>query len=178
MVGDFEFLGFTETLIRVLSAAACGFLLGWERESQDKPAGLRTMMLVAVGSAVATMTALNLFHDVINHSPNDRTLNADPIRIVSGVIGGLGFLGAGAIIQSRGRVHGMTTAATIWMVGGIGVTCGMAYYQMAITSTAAAVFILVLLGRFERSRLAPKSLRKEKEKMEIVSSDDQTRAGE
>src|SRR5690606_12613597 len=108
-----------DIILRILAAAACGAILGWDREASDKPAGLRTNMLVAIGSAAAALAALDLFTEISLQS--EGKVPTDPIRIISGVIGGLGFLGAGAIIQSQGRVRGMTTAAAIWVVGGIGV---------------------------------------------------------
>lgn len=117
-------------------------------------------MLISIGAAVVTLTALKLSHDVAQESADHGF--ADPVRIISGVIGGLGFLGAGAIIQARGHVHGMTTAATIWVVGGIGVACGLAYYGIAITSALTSLLVLQPLRRFEHSKIAPEeSVRKE-----------------
>ncbi|MGH9340772.1 MAG: MgtC/SapB family protein [Acidobacteriota bacterium] len=74
----------------------------------------------------------------------------DPLRVIEGVIGGIGFLGAGSIIQSRGSVEGITTAATIWIVGAIGVACGMGYYIIAILTVSLAWLILTVLVRLER----------------------------
>ncbi|TWT88457.1 putative Mg(2+) transport ATPase [Pseudobythopirellula maris] len=148
-----------DTLLRLLAATACGGVLGWERQARDKSAGLRTNILVAVGAATAAVTAMHLREQIL--APGEAVVSADPIRIVSGVIGGLGFLGAGAILQSRGEVHGMTTAATIWVVGGIGVACGLGDYATAGIATGVAFLALWLLGRLQHSSLAPSSLQKD-----------------
>ena len=153
-----------EIIPRILSAAVCGGVLGWERETQNKPAGLRTNMLVAIGAATATLAALDLFAEITSNG--ERSMPADPIRIVSGVIGGLGFLGAGAIIQSRGHVQGMTTAAAIWVVGGIGVACGIGNYKLAFTAVIVTFLVLFALGKLEGSELAPESLQKEDDETE------------
>jgi putative Mg2+ transporter-C (MgtC) family protein len=105
-----------DMVLRLLAACAGGMAIGWERESKNKPAGLRTNILVAVGSAGFTLVSWNLTAH-LNAGAND--LRVDPLRLVQGIIGGIGFLGAGAIIQSHGTVRGMTTAAGIWVVGGI-----------------------------------------------------------
>ena len=149
-----------DSVARLGVALLCGAVLGWEREARDKPAGLRTTMLVALGSATAAVAAIRLHADV---SANGAWGVADPIRIVSGIIGGIGFLGAGAIIQARGNVHGMTTAATVWVIGGVGVASGLGYYGLALSSTAMAFVVLWGIGRFEHSDMAPESVRKEED---------------
>ncbi len=152
-----------DVVIRILSAALCGGLLGWEREVSDKPAGLRTNMLVAIGASTAALAALQLYHAIADTYPG-KVVSADPVRIVSGVIGGLGFLGAGAIIQSQGQVQGMTTAATIWVVGGIGVACGLGNYLLAVTTVIVTFLVLYVIGKFEVSSLAPEPLQKNNRK--------------
>ncbi len=139
-----------EILARLAIAVLCGGILGWEREWQSKPAGLRTHMLVALGSAgftVATLTLATTFE-------RDGEYQIDPLRVIEGVIGGIGFLGAGSIIQSQGSVKGITTAATIWVVGAIGVGCGIGALKVAGIITAFAIAILTPLGYLE-NRLAP-----------------------
>lgn len=152
---------FVEIVPRILSAAVCGGILGWERESHKKPAGLRTNMLVAIGAATATLAALDLFAEITGNG--ERSMPADPVRIVSGVIGGLGFLGAGAIIQSRGEVQGMTTAATIWVVGGIGVACGIGNFQLAFSAVGITFLVLFGLGKLEIRHLSSVGAETEKE---------------
>lgn len=151
-------------VLRTGVAAICGGLLGWEREASDKPAGLRTNMLVAIGAATATIAALDLFAAL--NVEHETAVPGDPIRIISGVIGGLGFLGAGAIMQSRGRVEGMTTAATIWVVGGMGVACGLGNFTLALPVVGIAFVVLFAIGKFEQSQIAPDSIQKELPKQE------------
>lgn len=118
-----------EILIRLLIALFFGAIVGWERERVGRPAGLRTHMLVALGSAVFTLVAVLLMEESMRHS--DSGLRLDATRIIQGVVGGVGFLGAGAIIQSRGKVKGLTTAAGVWVVASVGVAAGLGFYLLA-----------------------------------------------
>jgi putative Mg2+ transporter-C (MgtC) family protein len=136
-----------EIILRVIMSLLLGFIIGLERESKRKPAGLRTNMLVALGSAAFTILTLELFNDVLQ--ARDR-LNVDPLRIIEGVMGGLGFLGAGCIIQSRGSVEGVTTAATIWVVGAVGLACGVGHFRLAIITTLLAFLVLTVLRLLEK----------------------------
>jgi putative Mg2+ transporter-C (MgtC) family protein len=122
----------------LLVAAVLGAAVGLERESWNKPAGLRTHMMVALGSAAFTRLALRLVTD-----------GADPGRIVVGVATGLGFLGAGCIIRSEGRIQGITTASGIWVVGAVGAACGADQFDIAVTAVVMALLILALLRRLE-----------------------------
>jgi putative Mg2+ transporter-C (MgtC) family protein len=137
----------TEIILRVAVSLILGFIIGLERESKKKPAGLRTNMLVALGSATFTILTLELFNDVLQ--TRDR-LNIDPLRIIEGVMGGLGFIGAGCIIQSRGSVEGVTTAATIWVVGAVGLACGVGHFRLAIITTLLAFLVLTGLRALEK----------------------------
>lgn len=148
-------LAYFEFFLQLLVAVACGGVLGWERESQNKPAGLRTHMLVALGAAVFTAVTLQM-HVAFGV---EASAALDPARAVQGIIGGIGFLGAGTIIQSRGSVRGITTAATIWVVGAIGIACGARQYDFAIITTLVAVLVLAVLGRLERYPLAQQESR-------------------
>jgi len=136
-----------EFLVRPLAAVICAGILGWEREASDKPAGLRTMMMVGLGAAGFTAAVFWLYEGIATSADGSRV---DPLRIVEGVVGGIGFLGAGSIIQSRGSVQGITTAATIWVVGAIGTVCGVGHYTLAVTLTGYAWLILRVVGRLER----------------------------
>ena len=111
-------------------------LVGLERESKDKPAGLRTNILVGIGSALIMM--ISLYFD------------ADAARIAAGVVTGIGFIGAGLVIQGRNEVHGITTAAAIWVVSAIGLTVGAGYYAPAVVTTAIALIVLYF---FQDSKL-------------------------
>ena len=131
-----------EMVVRLGVACLCGALIGWDREAKDKPAGLRTFALVALGSASFAFLTL-MFYQA------DADRSSDPIRLINGLIGGIGFLGAGAIIQGGGRVVGLTTASGIWIVGAIGAACGAGFFALALTTTAFTVILLVLLKQFE-----------------------------
>jgi putative Mg2+ transporter-C (MgtC) family protein len=135
-----------EMTARLLAACACGAAIGWERESQDKPAGLRTHMLVALGLAGFTLVTWNL---CVRLETVEGQVSRDPIRLIEGVIGGIGFLGAGAIIEARGAVRGITTAAAVWVVGGLGVACGLGEHVIATMLVFISVAILLPLGYLE-----------------------------
>jgi putative Mg2+ transporter-C (MgtC) family protein len=135
-----------ELIGRIFIAAACGAAVGWEREWRRKPAGLRTYMLVTTGSAAFVVTAQRLA------AANDLI---DSTRVIQGIVGGIGFLGAGAIIQGRGSVEGLTTAAGLWLMGAVGVACGLAYYDVALATTLLAVIIVAVLGLLEMKKPPP-----------------------
>ncbi len=130
-------------LVRIVIAAACGAAVGWEREWRHKPAGLRTYMLVAMGSAAFTVAALRY---ALHPAADVGDVALDPTRVIQGIVGGIGFLGAGAILHSGGSVEGLTTAAGVWVMGAIGVACGLGYYDIAITTTLLSVFIVGVMG--------------------------------
>lgn len=138
---------FLEMAIRLLAAAGLALLLGLERELRGKPAGLRSHMLVSVGAAAFIIMGM---HILLATAEGDPSARIDPTRIVEGIIGGIGFLGAGCIIQSRGSVQGITTGASIWIAGAIGVACGIGTLALAGMVTLLALIIVTVLGRFER----------------------------
>ena len=117
---------FWEQVVRLVMSLLLGGLLGWERQRADKPVGLRTMALVAVGSAGFVLITLAVINEVKEFNPN-----VDPSRVLAGVVGGIGFLGAGTIIQARGSVAGVTTASVIWVTAAIGLACGFGLYGLA-----------------------------------------------
>ena len=135
-----------EVAARLGFAIVGGGILGWEREIKEKPAGFRTMMMIALGSASFTIIALLLYQEALRENP---AAQMDYIRIIEGVAGGIGFLGAGAIIRQGGSVGGVTTAATIWVVGAVGVSCGVGSYGLAGITVALALLILVVMRRVE-----------------------------
>ena len=136
-----------DMVIRLLMAAGLALVLGLERELRGKPAGLRSHMLVSVGASAFIMMGMHILPATAEGDPSARI---DPTRIVEGVIGGIGFLGAGSIIQSRGNVQGITTGASIWVSGAIGVACGLGTLALASMVTVLSLIIVVVLGRFER----------------------------
>lgn len=136
-----------DTIIRLVSATLLSGIVGLEREVRNKPAGLRTHMLVGLGAAACCVFSLDVMERL---QQVNELARFDPIRIIEGVIGGLGFLGAGAIIQSRGNVHGLTSAAGIWIAGAIGVGCGMGSFFAAVVLTLIVVICLVPVRWLER----------------------------
>lgn len=137
----------SEMAMRLSSAAGLALLIGLERELRRKPAGLRTHMLVSLGAAAFML----LGHQILVVTANGASsAQVDPTRIIEGVIGGIGFLGAGSIIRSRGSIEGITTGAAIWVAGAIGLACGLGSYKLAAIVTALALVIVVVLGFFER----------------------------
>lgn len=142
-------MAFTEIALRLAVAAICGAVIGFERENQQKPAGLRTHMLVAIGSAAFTLAALNMDHLESLNAEGSR-IQVDPSRVIQGIAGGIGFLGAGSIFRSNGSVQGLTTAATIWVVGAVGICSGVGNYALAAITSLMAVSIAGVLGVIER----------------------------
>lgn len=139
-------LPISKMALRLLMAAALSMLVGWERDVHAHPAGLRTHMLVGTGSATFIIIAL----EIVVTGGTSGDLRYDPTGVVAGVIGGIGFLGAGSIIRAEGGVRGLTTAAGIWVVGWIGLACGLGQYEIACLSTAFVMFILAVVGWLER----------------------------
>jgi putative Mg2+ transporter-C (MgtC) family protein len=123
---------------RLLLAAGLGAAIGLEREYRQKPAGLRTNILIALGSALFTILSLELTRNV-----------GDPSRVAGQIVTGIGFLGGGAILRNRDSVHGMTTAATIWVNAAVGVAAGMGQYALATFAVALTLLVLVVLPPIE-----------------------------
>jgi len=136
-----------EIVVKILLSALLGGAVGAERERTGKWAGLRTHMLIAVGSALLTDVSIAVGAE---YGP-DR--GWDPGRIAAQIVSGLGFIGAGTIIQSRGAVHGLTTAAGLWVAGAIGLAVGAGYWTEAVVTTVALLVILAALRPVAR-RLA------------------------
>jgi putative Mg2+ transporter-C (MgtC) family protein len=129
---------------RILVAILCGGIIGLERELKNKAAGIKTNMLICLGSAlytsVSSLMALNI---------SESGHFGDPTRIAAQIVSGIGFLGGGAIIQAKGTVQGLTTAATIWVVAAIGVCIGIGHSDMAILASFSVISVLVLTTTFE-----------------------------
>jgi putative Mg2+ transporter-C (MgtC) family protein len=129
-------------MVRCGSAALCGALIGLEREIKGKPAGFRTNILICLGSAMYMAAGLL----VVNEGG---AAASDPARIAAQVVTGIGFIGAGSILQQRGRVVGLTTAATIWVVAAIGLIAGAGFPILAFIASAMVLITLILLGAIE-----------------------------
>lgn len=138
---------FWDMVIRLSAAAGLAALIGIEREWLGRPAGLRTHMLVSLGAAAFLLVGYEILMTTAEGDPSARI---DPTRIVEGVIGGIGFLGAGSIIRSGGSIHGITTGAAIWIAGAIGVSCATGNLMLAVLVTGLALAIVVVLGYFEK----------------------------
>ncbi len=134
----------SQIVIRLLLAFILSGLIGLEREVHGRAAGLRTHILVCLGSALIMLTSMHMFHlykDVAG---------IDPTRIAAGVITGIGFLGAGTILRFRASVRGLTTAASLWAVAGIGLAIGSGFYLGAYVTSALVLFVLFFLTKLER----------------------------
>ncbi|TCK85174.1 MgtC/SapB family protein [Albibacterium bauzanense] len=135
-----------EIIIRLGCAALCGALIGIERERKEWAAGMRTHMMVAVGSALYMIVSAYGFEEILKH-PN---VSLDPSRVASQVVSGIGFLGAGTIIFLRhGIIRGLTTASGLWTVAAIGLAVGGGMYWAGLATTAIAITILWLLQPIE-----------------------------
>jgi putative Mg2+ transporter-C (MgtC) family protein len=132
-----------EILLRVLLAAALGGAVGYDRQRQDKPAGLRTHMLVSVGAALFTGSAILALG---GDAAAGDVASLDVFRVTAAVATGIGFLGAGAIIRSGESVVGLTTAAGMWVTAGIGVVTGLGQYLLAGGATVITLIVIALLG--------------------------------
>lgn len=133
-----------EIIFKLALAAILGGLIGLERESLSRPAGLRTYTLVCVGSALAMVVSLDMYFQYY------QTVNADPGRIAAQVVSGIGFLGAGTIMREGATVRGLTTAAGLWVVACIGLAVGAGLYIPAIVTTAVILFVLIYFIKFEQ----------------------------
>jgi putative Mg2+ transporter-C (MgtC) family protein len=136
-----------EGVMRLLVASLLGALIGAERERHGRSAGFRTQLLVALGSALAMLVSLN-FAEVYGRS-SDIALRVDPGRVAYGVMGGIGFLGAGAIIRLGVDIRGLTTAASLWCTAAVGLACGFGMFYLAAVTTGVALFALLALGKID-----------------------------
>jgi len=127
--------------LRLLLAVVFGGLIGLERESHGRPAGFRTHILVSLGSTLVMLTSAYGLESI--------SINYDPGRIAAQVISGIGFLGAGTILREGATIRGLTTAASLWAVAGIGLAVGIGMYYAAAIATILVVFTLVYLNKFE-----------------------------
>lgn len=160
-------LGLEEMLLRLLVAIILGAIVGFERELVGKEAGVRTDMLVGAGAALFTMAGIAV-HYVIGMPENganymDEVMSASRgIAIMAGVVSGIGFLGAGLIIQHGLKVRGLTTAASVWFVAAVGMLAGLGLIQFAAISTVALVGLLYILRKMDLFNLINKEERRKK----------------
>jgi putative Mg2+ transporter-C (MgtC) family protein len=135
-----------EVGLRLGSAVLLGALLGLDRELRGKPMGLRTLTIISLGSAVFTLTALEL--EAIISEPSNIG------RILQGIIAGIGVVGVGVILHQGRTIRLATTGACIWLVGGVGIACGLGLYFLAAAATGLTIIALILFGLIERGMLA------------------------
>jgi putative Mg2+ transporter-C (MgtC) family protein len=133
-------LEWPHVLLRLSVAAVLGGAIGMERELRERQAGLRTHLVVCVGSALFTLVSAYGFHEFLVSGGS--LVRTDPTRIAAQIVSGIGFLGAGAIIRQGLSVKGLTTAATLWLVAAIGMASGAGYYSAALFATAGALLTL------------------------------------
>jgi putative Mg2+ transporter-C (MgtC) family protein len=130
-----------EIALRLMAATLVGSVIGLNRDLHGKPTGVRTMGLVGLGSALIVVAAGLVGGD------------GDATRAVQGIVTGIGFLGAGVIVKdsTSGRIHGLTTAATIWLTAALGVTCGLGHWALALMATGLSLVVLIFGGPIERA---------------------------
>lgn len=133
----------TTAIVRIVLSLVLGSLVGIERKRKGQMAGLRTFSLISMGACIAMMLSIYVCQETVG------LLRGDPSRIAAQVLSGIGFLGAGTIIQMKGSVRGLTTAAGIWMVAALGLTVGVGMYVIATVATILILFILWVLERIE-----------------------------
>ena len=134
-------------LLNILLAIVLGFIIGLEREVTNKWAGLRTHILVCLGSCVFTLLSIYAF-PIFAHSPQ-----ADPARIAAQVLTGIGFIGGGTVLRHGSSIYGLTTAATLWITASIGMACGCGFRMLATVAAILSVAVLVLIRIFEKEYL-------------------------
>ncbi len=134
-----------EIILRLGIAAVLGAVVGYERERHNQPAGLRTHMILVVGSALAMTLSINLAMQFRPDVPN-----GDPARLAAQVLSGIGFLGAGAILRFGTNVRGLTTATSLWSMAVVGLSVGAGYYLVALAATALLILALSALDVVEK----------------------------
>lgn len=153
-----------EIIVRLLLAVVAGGVIGLERKQKGKPAGFITNILVCVGAAsIALIQDMNFRRGVeliLTQPELESLVKVDPGRLTAQVISGIGFLGGGVIMQSKEKIKGITTAATLWVVAGLGIAIGMGYYFMAIAATTIIIAVLLYMKRMEITYIDKKQIKK------------------
>lgn len=134
-------LTWEDIVLRLVAATLLCGILGIERQIHGKPVGFRTNALVGLGAAIMTVSGVLI--------AGSNGAFVDVTRLASIVVQGIGFIGAGVIIQSRGEVRGLTTAATMWAAAGVGIACGFGLWIVAIVASILILFLLVVLRRYD-----------------------------
>jgi|WetSurMetagenome_2_1015567.scaffolds.fasta_scaffold316128_1 putative Mg2+ transporter-C (MgtC) family protein len=151
-----------QIIIRLLVAAALGLVIGYERERQDHPAGMRTHMILVLGSTLAMCLSINLAIQFHPAAPN-----GDPSRLAAQVVSGIGFLGAGAILRMGVNIKGLTTATSLWTMAIVGLAVGAGLFLTSIVTTVFLLVILTILNQIEKKAIFSYELME----MEILTND-------
>lgn len=134
--------------LKLTIATILGIIIGLERELTQKWAGIKTHSLVCLGSCVFTILSIYGFRDIANSS-----IAADPTRIAAQILTGIGFIGGGTVLKHGSSVYGLTTAATLWVAGSIGMAVGAGSYKLATYTAIATIIILVLVAKIEKTTI-------------------------
>ena len=153
-----------EIILRIVMAIIIGGVIGYERGHQNRPAGFRTHILVCLGAAIVSMIQdqlrVNILKYTILHPEVAQVLKTDLGRIGAQVVSGIGFLGAGTIMRDKGIIGGLTTAASIWSTGCLGLSIGWGFYYLAIPAGIGIIIVLVTLKKLERYWIENKHIMK------------------
>lgn len=133
---------------RLLGAVVFGGLIGFEREARDRPAGFRTHILISLAAALFAIISIEAVH--MPGFADVQQVRIDPLRVIEAVTAGVAFLAAGMIVFARGRIHGLTTGAGMWLSGAIGLAMGFGYWPVAFFATLAAICVLFAFGKLEQ----------------------------
>ncbi len=151
----FSTVHFGAVVVRLLAAMVLGGLIGWERHLHNKPAGMRTHMMIALAACVFTLAALGMIAS--DWGAQAASVKFDPLRLIAAVTSGVAFLAAGTIINARGHIHGLTTGAGMWLAGALGMAAGAGQIPLAALATVMALVVLWLLRKVERDVPDPPS---------------------
>ncbi|MBX5042375.1 MgtC/SapB family protein [Rhizobium lentis] len=133
---------------RLLGAIVFGGLIGFEREARDRPAGFRTHILISLAAALFAIISIEAVH--LPGFADGEQVRIDPLRVIEAVTAGVAFLAAGMIVFARGRIHGLTTGAGMWLSGATGLAMGFGYWPVAFFTTLAAICVLFAFGKLEQ----------------------------
>lgn len=144
-------LNIIEIMARLALAVVFSGIIGFDREFKNRPAGIRTHILVCVGAAVIALIQkqieIEALQTAVNYPELAGIIRSDPARLICQVVSGIGFLGAGTIIITKRSVMGLTTAASLWAIAGLGLSIGMGYYLVAVEGFVVIIIVLVLLKK-------------------------------
>jgi putative Mg2+ transporter-C (MgtC) family protein len=139
-------IGYPVIFARFVGAILLGGIIGFEREAKNRPAGLKTHIMVALAAAVFSIISIEAIHTAALASDN---FKPDPLRVIEAVTAGVAFLAAGTIVLSRGEIHGITTGASLWLAGAIGLCLGFGHWVVGFAAVVAGISILFVVGKME-----------------------------